>query len=317
MKYPAEFAMPSSFLDSPGLFQTILEELPVGIYVVDKGQKIRFWNRGAEHIIGHLAHEVVGRLCTDHIAGACDRQGQSLCGDRCPVAATLKDGQTRRVTAYCLHKQGHRLPVEIRSQAIVRNGDFIEGALVVFEELAAFREESTEGSMYGCLDIVTGIPAQRLTRAVLNESVAGMEESHRGFGILRFRVLGIDEFRSKHGPQSVVPFLSTAAHTLRRSLDPTSFLGRWGEDEFMAVLPSASPVATAAAAETAWNLVTQSEVCWWGDRFPIEAVVTYTVAQPGDKLEKLLNGLEPQHAGVAGRALGPAGNGASVAAPRG
>ena len=53
-----------------------------------------------------------------------------------------------------------------------------------------------------------------------------------------------------------------------------------------------------------WSLITNSEVRWWGDRFPVQAVVTHTMAQPGDKLERLLNGLEPTHAAAAGRAVG-------------
>jgi hypothetical protein len=44
----------------------------------------------------------------------------------------------------------------------------------------------------------------------------------------------------------------------------------------------------------------------WGDRFPVQVVVMYTVAQPGDALEQLLNGLEPAHAGAAGRVVGAA-----------
>src|SRR5271157_4939770 len=121
--------------------------------------------------------------------------------------------------------------------------------------------------MYGLLDATTGIPSRRLTRAVLNECMAGMEESHLGFGLLRIRVLGLEEFRAKHGPQSVVPFLRAAAHTLRRSLDAENFLGCWVENEFLGVLPSASPMTVATTAETLWNLLHQSEVSWWGDRF--------------------------------------------------
>lgn len=298
--------MPSNFFDNPGLFRTALEELPVGIYIVDRDRRIRFWNRGAEHIVGHLSHEVVGRRCTEHIVEACDQNGCTLGGDNCAVTATLRDGQPRHITAFYLHKQGHRVSVKIRSHAIVRNGDAVEGAIVLFEEPADSNKEDESGAppMFGCLDAVTGVPSHRLTRAVLGEWIAYMQESRHGFGVLRIRVLGLDEFRSTHGPHSAVPFLQTTARTLRHSLDPENFLGRWGEDEFIALLPSANPVATAAAAETVWSLVTNSEVRWWGDRFPVQAVVTHSVAQPDDKLEKLLNGLEPAHAAAAGRAVG-------------
>lgn len=297
--------MSSSLFDTPGFVHTVLEELPVGIYIVDRERRIRFWNRGAEQIIGHMAHEVVGRLCTEHIVDACDVHGHLLGGEGDPVTVTLGDGKPRQVIAHFLHKEGHRVPVAIRCR-VVRHRDAIEGAIVLFEDTADLRADSDGTSSYGYLDAATGIPAHRLTRALLTESMAGMEETKRGFGLLRIRVLGLDDFRSKHGPHSIAPFLRTTAHTLRHMLDPASFLGRWGEDEFIAVLPSANPVSTAATAETIWSLITKSEVRWWGDRFAVQAVVTHTVAQPGDKLEKLLNSLEPSHAAAAGRAIGAA-----------
>jgi PAS domain S-box-containing protein len=295
--------MVSDFFDNPGYIQTVLEELPVGIYIVDRERRIRFWNRGAELIIGHMAHEVVGRLSTEHIVDARDGHGSLLADDSCPVTATLRDGQPRQLTAHFLHKEGHRVPVAIRCR-VIRHRDATEGAIVLFEDMADLRHNAELPSPYGYLDPMTGIPAHRLTRALLTESVAAMEESGRGFGVLRIRVLGLDDFRSQHGAHSIVPFLRTTAHTLHNMLDPTSFLGRWGEDEFIAVLPSANYVSTAATAEMIWSLITNSEVRWWGDRFPVQAVVTHTMAQPGDKLERLLNGLEPVHAAAAGRAVG-------------
>ncbi len=296
--------MSANFFEDPAFVRLALEQLPVGIYFVDRDCRVRFWNHGAENIIGHLAHEVVGRVCSDHMVETCDRLGQPLDGDTCPVRATLCDGQPRHVKANFLHKEGHRVPVTIRSRAIVRRGDTVEGAIVLFEEYAESQRDPGELPFFGFLDPMTGVPAHRLTRAVLAESMAAMEQYQHKFGLLRIRLLGLDEFRSKHGPHSLVPFLRTAAHTLQHGLDPANFLGRWGEDEFIAVLPLSNPVATAAAALTAWTLVTKSEVRWWGDRFPVQAVVMHTVAQPGDKLEKLLNGLEPTHAAAAGRAIG-------------
>jgi GGDEF domain-containing protein len=179
--------------------------------------------------------------------------------------------------------------------ADIEHGDGIGGATVLFEEAFDYREESSGAPMYGCLDTITGIPSQRMTRAVLNEFVTGTSEMRHGFGVIRIRVLGLAEFRRKHGPQSVVPFLRAAAQTLRHSLDAENFLGCWGENEFLAVLPSASPVAVATTVETLSNLLSHSEVSWWGDHFLVEAEVTYTVATAGADLESLLRAMKPAH----------------------
>ncbi|MGC1498814.1 MAG: PAS domain-containing protein, partial [Terriglobales bacterium] len=287
--------MSSTFFDNPSFLRAVLEDLPVGIYVVDREQRIRFWNHGAEDLVGHLAHEVVGRVSAEHFVEARDTQGQFAADDKSPVALTIHDGKARQMNTYFLHKEGHRIAVAMRCRAIVSNGDAVQGAIVLFEPASESRNQADEPAFYGCLDTLTGIPAQRLTRAMLAESMNVMEESRLGFGLLRIRVLGLDEFRANHGPRSIAPFLRAAAHTLSHSMDPANFLGRWGEDEFIAVLPGSNPLFTAAEAATAWSLVTSSEIRWWGDRFPVQAVVMHTVAQPGDKIEKLLNSLEPTH----------------------
>ena len=286
--------MPSDFLDNPKLFRHLVEDLPVGIYIVDRDRRIRFWNRGAEHLTGHLGHEVVGHVLEDAVQ-ACDRRGNSLSGERCPVTMTIHLRQPQQCTAFYLHKNGHRTAVRIRTQPILEYGDAIGGSTVFFEEAFVYREELSGPAMYGCLDRTTGVPSRRLTRAVLNECMAGMEESHLGFGLLRIRVLGLEGFRAKHGPQSVMPFLRTAAQTLRHSLDAENFLGCWEENEFLAVLPSASPMMVATTAEILWNLLSHSEVLWWGDRFMVEAQVAYTVATAGSDLESLLREMKPSH----------------------
>jgi PAS domain S-box-containing protein len=297
----------SALFDDPALFRSLLEELPIGIYVVDRQRRIRFWNRGAEHITGHLAYEVVGQCDTGHLLQPCDRQGRMLCDEHSPVAATLDHGQAQQFSAFYLHKNGHRVAVRIRIRPIFEHGDVIVGAINLFEEAFAFRDDGFGHLMYGCLDATTGVPAHRLTRAVLNECVAGVEQSHSAFGLLRVRVLGLNEFRSKHGPQSIVPFLRTTAQTLRHNLDSEDFLGRWGEDEFLAVLQSTSPMMVTAAAECIRRLLGQSEITWWGDRFQIEAEVQSVVVRPGDKLESLLGPLKSSNAAENAKAAGAGG----------
>jgi PAS domain S-box-containing protein len=305
------------FFDRPELYRSLLESLPIGVYILDRERRVRFWNRGAEQLTGHLAHEAMGQDGTGHLLQPCDGEGRTLSGDDCPVTATLTRGHEQPFTAFYLHKNGHRVAVRGRMRAILEHIDVIVGAMVLFEEAFAFREESSGTTMYGCLDPTTGVPSSRLTRAVLTECMVGMEQSQQGFGVLRIRVLGLEEFRSKHGIQSAIPFLRTTAHTLRHSLDPENFLGRWGEDEFMAVLPSASPVVAAATAETVGNLVTHSEISWWGDRFPVGAVVSHTVARPGDKLEQLLKRLQPTRAAAPGGAVDAASRGVESKPMRG
>jgi PAS domain S-box-containing protein len=300
----------SNLLENPKLFRHVLEDLPVGIYIVDRERRIRFWNRCAEYLTGHLGQEVVGHSLED-VVQACDRRGNRLNGEHYPVTIALRHGLPQQCTAYYLHKNGHRVALRIRTLAVLGHGEVIEGAAVLLEETLVCSEELSGPPMYGCLDAATGIPSRRLTRAVLNECMAGVEESHHGFGVLRIRLLGLEEFRAKHGPQSAAPFLRTAAQTLRHSLDAENFLGCWGENEFLAVLPTASPVTVATTAETVWNLLRHSEVLWWGDRFPIKTEVAHAMAAAGGDLESLVGEMVASHSSRTAKPAAAAGGGDS------
>jgi PAS domain S-box-containing protein len=308
--------MSANLLDHPKLFRHVVEDLPVGIYIVDRERRIRFWNHEAEQITGYLAHEVVGHALED-VVHACDQHGNPFTGESRPVTVTLTERRRQMCTAFFLHKSGHRVPVHartlpIRTLANTAEGGAIEGATVLFEEVYAYREDVPGPVMYGCMDATTRIPSRRLTQALLSECVAGMEKSGSGFGLLRMRLLGLEDFCAKHGPQAAAPFLRTAARTLRHSLDTRYFLGCWESHEFLAVLPEASPVTVATTAETLWNLLSHSEISWWGDRFLVESEVAYTLATAGQDLETLLREMKPAHssqrskaaAGAAGDAAG-------------
>ena len=59
----------------------------------------------------------------------------------------------------------------------------------------------------------------------------------------------------------------------------------------------------AMTAEILWNLLSHSEVSWWGDRFLVEAEVAYTVATAGNDLESLLREMKPSHSSGPAKAV--------------
>ena len=285
----------SPFFEDPAIYRSVLENLPIGIYVLDKEQRVRFWNRGAEQITGYLAHEVIGQTCRDPLPH-CDPQGRVLAGDHCSVTTTFRDGRALQNHVFTLHKLGHRMGVQVRTLPMFDDDGMIVGVAVAFEEAVATSLPDVSGAlMSGCLDPLTGIPSQRLTRAVLAESLVGLEETHGGFGLLRIRISCLEEFSTRYGADFIAACLRTSAQTIRHGLTAEDFFGRWEKSEFLAMLQSSSPVKVAAMAEQIWLQLSQSEVAWWGDHFPVTATVDHVVAHTGDKLESLLIQMKPSH----------------------
>ncbi len=298
----------SPFFEDPALYRSVLENLPIGIYVLDREQRVRFWNRGAEQITGYLAHEVMGQICRETLPH-CDPQGRVLAGDKCSVTATFRDGRAVQNHVFTLHKQGHRLGVQIRTLPLLDDNGLTVGVAIAFEEAPADPLLEMPGALLcGCLDPLTGVSSERLTRAVFTESLAELKDTPGGWGLLRIRILGLKEIASRCGADSPASFLRTSAQTIRHSLRAEDFLGRWGDDGFLAMLHTASPIKVGAIAELISQQIAQSEISWWGDHFRVRAAVDWTVASQGDELEKLLTKMRPAHAPETASAGGEPGS---------
>jgi PAS domain S-box-containing protein len=63
-----------------------------GVFVVDNENKIIFWNRAAQKILGFSRREVVGRNCHDVIAGR--DKSTPICSKNCQVMNLIQRGDT-------------------------------------------------------------------------------------------------------------------------------------------------------------------------------------------------------------------------------
>lgn len=71
----------------------LLSAADFGVYAMSLDQRIVFWNRGAERILGHTANEVIGRLCYEVVAGVAPGSLTPACLNGCPSMRSLQSGQ--------------------------------------------------------------------------------------------------------------------------------------------------------------------------------------------------------------------------------
>src|SRR5579863_9028170 len=80
-------------LNDPEIYQTILEGLQTGVYLVDQSRRIRFWNEGAEQITGYLRQDVVGRFLRDHLLTTGDNAKDLDLDPDDPINLAFRDGK--------------------------------------------------------------------------------------------------------------------------------------------------------------------------------------------------------------------------------
>ena len=113
----------------------VMDNLYDGAYYVDRGRRIRYWNRGAERLTGYADADVVGQFCFDNILNHVDGSGTALCRSLCPLAATMRDGGPREAEVFLRHREGHRVPVQVRTAPVRnRDGAVIGGVVAMLEQ---------------------------------------------------------------------------------------------------------------------------------------------------------------------------------------
>ncbi len=293
-KRPGVDPVPVAAAADPGddFERAAVDNLYDGVYYVDRARRIRYWNHGAERLSGFPAAEVVGHFCYDNLLNHVDSAGRHLCRGRCPLAATIADGEPREAEVFLRHRQGHRVPVRVRTAPVHDREGRVIGAVEVFDDstaLSTARQEASELRDLAMRDALTGIPNRRHFEMSIASRVAELAGYGRRFGFL---IADIDHFKlvnDRHGHATGDVALTTVARTLLGASRAGDDLARFGGEEFALTITDVDGPALRKVAERFRVLVQQTRVR--DATADVELGVTIsiggTVAVPGDTAEAI------------------------------
>src|SRR5258708_10439231 len=101
-------------LNDPEIYQSVLDGLETGVYIVVRNRRIRFWNEGAEQITRYLRQDVVGRLQRDHLLAINDEAKDLDSDANDPLHLALRYGKSSSMAVSILHKDRYLLPIVLR-----------------------------------------------------------------------------------------------------------------------------------------------------------------------------------------------------------
>ena len=275
-------------------FEQLLDNLDDGVYFVDRERRITYWNTGAERITGFTAPEVRGRLCRDNILVHVDAEGCQLCPGQCPVASTIEDGSRHEADVFLRHKAGHRVPVSVRVTPIRDDDGHIAGAVEVFTDNSALteaRDKVAHLQKLALLDPLTGVGNRRYAEMRLQVALDALRRYGWQFGVLFADVDHFKQINDTYGHDSGDAVLGMVARTLAANLRSTDGLGRWGGEEFLAVIAPTDEDDLRAVAERIRNLVAQSalqrESLWVNVTVSIGAALVRRESTPESLVSKV------------------------------
>jgi diguanylate cyclase (GGDEF)-like protein/PAS domain S-box-containing protein len=269
----------------------LLDEVGEGVYFTDAQRRITFWNKAAERISGYSKKEVLGRKCFENILIHVDGRGRSLCRGLCPLARTLKDRQTRQTRIFLHHKQGHRVPVQVRVFPLRNEKRRVIGAAELFtdrSEKPELWERMHKLEKLAMSDRLTSVANRHFSEQYLQARLEEFNRFHWPFGIIFFDIDDFKTLNDRHSHRVGDRALKTVANTLQSNIRAIDQVGRWGGEEFIVILRNPSKSALRQIAEQLRLLVEKS--IFWEKGTPIRVTLSggVTMVAPGDSTATLV-----------------------------
>lgn len=272
-------------------YESLLDNLYDGVYYVDRSRTITYWNKSAERLTGYDQASVLGRPCHDNILMHINEAGESLCKRECPLAETMKDGRPRESGVYLHHRDGHRVPVSVRVAPIRDAEDLIIGAVEIFSDNSVGMElqrRVEELQKLALLDPLTSLGNRRYIEINLRSKLDEMRRYHMPFGILFMDIDRFKDINDTYGHVIGDGVLKMIGRTLSGNLRPSDMLGRWGGEEFVAILTNLDAEGLYEIANRCRFLVEQSSLSADGRKLRATISIGATLCQPEDTPDTLM-----------------------------
>ena len=270
--------------------KTILENLFDGVYFVDCDRNILYWNKGAENITGYTSSEVIGKRCSDNINHV-DDYGVQLCMTTCPLAKTVADSMPREINLYIRHKKGHRVPVLVRTTILQDSQGKVVGAVEIFSDNTpklAITQRIKELEKMALLDPLTELANRRYIELNMQTKLDEMRRYGRPFGILFMDIDHFKKVNDLHGHDIGDKVLIMVSNTFIKNVRASDIIGRWGGEEFLAIIPNINEDQLYLTANKLRALVERSGFSVDSGIVQVTISIGAAIAQPKDTTETLL-----------------------------
>ncbi|CAG1002456.1 Response regulator PleD [Anaerolineales bacterium] len=271
--------------------KSLVDNLYDGVYFVDTERRITYWNKGAERITGRMAEEMIGRFCQDNILDHVTHDGHHLCTGGCPLLATITDSEPREAEVHLRHADGYRVPVLIRTSPIFDEEHKVIGAVEIFsnsQSLFRMKRRVDELEQAVHRDTLTGVGNRKLLEIKIDTALREYHEHQIPFGLL---FLDIDHFKTvndTYGHQEGDRVLQSTVRNMTEHLRDTDVCGRWGGEEFIAILYNVNLKNLCQIAEKLRAMIASSIVNINGGQISVTVSIGATLVHDMDTLHTII-----------------------------
>ena len=242
--------------------QKLIENLHDGVFFVNSDCTIKFWNKAAEKITGISSDEILETNCSDCLFRLKDAQNHSFVGNQIPIFKAIANGKAEENNAYFIREDGRKVHLYMRANPVIEPGGKIIGGIQLFTDLTGKPQESRlrELEKIAMLDHLTHLANRTYIEKEFHSRIEEMKRYSLSFGVV---FIDIDFFKSindTYGHDAGDLVLKRVSDTFIKNARPYDFFGRWGGEEFIAIIRNVDKETLIMVGERYRKLVQSQEI---------------------------------------------------------
>ncbi len=258
-----------------------LENLPVGVFIVNAKGQPYYANKHALNLLGQgldprATQKTIGTVYQAYVIGS----EQEYPSDRMPIVRALK-GEFVTVADMEIRKKDVSIPLEVSGAPIVdKNGKIMYG-LATFQDIRALRRIALE-------DPLTGL-ANRLALQEAFGRMAGF--CWRTSQPICAALIDLDRFKhvnDSYGHDMGDKVLRRAAAVIGKSIRTSDLAGRWGGEEIAVLLPGVTLAQAVYAVERALTAMQTEQFEFESNTFSVTFSAGVVTVEKGFSLEQAI-----------------------------
>jgi len=145
------------------------------------------------------------------------------------------------------HRHGFDTPVEDSSAPIHDHADNVIGGVLVFHDVSENRALALKMIHLTQHDTLTGLPNRSQLHTHINQALTEAKRRQQRAAVLYLDISHFKQINEQHGHGGGDRVLRAFANQLRRSLPNGELISRYGDDEFVVMLPNLDSVGEVAS----------------------------------------------------------------------
>jgi diguanylate cyclase (GGDEF)-like protein len=218
----------------------------------------------------------------------------------------------QKTKGWLRHRDGHRAPVSIRAAPYADPVSGLAGVVEVFHdntEGIALLQRATEMERLAYIDPLTQTGIRRFAEQVLQQCWDSWSRNQSAFGIAMLDIEHFKAVNDRHGHDAGDEVLRVVCRPVASSLRSFDFIGRWGGEEFLAIIQCVRQAELARVTRRFLNLVRTTSCNWGNQRIQVTTSIGIaSVEECGSAGEMLLRADQRLYAAKSGgrnRLIGP------------